>query len=216
MAVLATYQTDPNFYQRQVNAIGQGIGSFISNYRAQKDQQDQQDSSDIQQAFKAMQQMPELADTDYANSLITKYGDDHPEVPAIIGVIRQRQALEKKIPAAGKAWEQGQQGLEDAFSQKQQALAAMPDTAQVNVPHNELWSSIFGPGGAASAQPGQVPFGQPAPMAPLKAAQNVPVTVPNPDKSALAAEVSATDPQQFPLKALLAMPVEQRHAAAAR
>jgi hypothetical protein len=216
MAVLATYQSDPNFYQRQLNSIGQGIGAFIGNYRQQQEQQQQNYASDIQQAFKAMQQMPELADTDYANSLITKYGDTHPEVPAIIGVIRQRQQLEKKIPQAGHAWEQGQQGLEDAFSQKQKSLAAMPDMAQVNVPHNELWNSIFGQGGIAAgqAQPGQVPFGQTAPMAPLKAAQNVPVNVPNPEKSALAKEVSDTDTSQFPLKALLAMPVEQRHAAA--
>lgn len=225
MAVLATGVSDPNFYQRQGAQVGQALASFIGAISQRKAQKDQAAQQEINSAFKLMAEYPELADGPYAQSLREKYAAEHPEVPGLLDVIAKRNQLAQQLPAAGNEMMKGWTGLQSAYQADQQRLASLPDTTSVTMPLDTSTQSIFGGPGGPLAQPqppllsaaGFTPsadlgpyLSSGAPQPPLRAAQNVTLDLPNPEKLSLAKKLQATKPEMFPLTALQAMPPDKQ------
>lgn len=225
MAVLGTSVSDPNFYQHQGAAVGQALSSFIGAINQRRQQKDQAAQQEINSAFKLMAEYPELADGPYAQSLREKYAAEHPEVPGLLDVIAKRNQLAQQIPAAGADMMKGWTGLQSAYQADQQRLADLPDTTSVVMPLDTSTQSIFGGPGGPMAQPqpplrsaaGFTPsadlgpyMSSGAPRAPLKAAQNVTLDLPNPEKLSLAKRLQATKPEMFPLTALQSMPPDKQ------
>jgi len=227
MAILGTGTSDPNFYARQAQATGQALASFadaIARRRAQKDQASQQE---ISSAFKLMAEYPELADGPYAQTLREKYAGSHPEVPGLLDVISKRNQLSQQIPAAGQKWEKGWGDLESTYQNDQQRLAEMPDTTSVNMPLDPLHMMFMQSSGvtspprpplrsAASSAPeasliNSSPFfSAPAPGAPLRAARNVTLELPNPEKLSLSQKLQNTKPEMFPVTAMQKLSPQER------
>lgn len=211
--VIATGTSDPLFYQRKMAALGDTIASFAAAHRQRKAQADAQAQAEIDNAFKLMAQYPELADS-WGESLKAKYGTSHPEVAGLVDVVKNRRALADQIPAAGRKWEGAWGDLESRHAADQQALQAMPDWTQVSAPMSLATSPIFSDAAAPPQAPLRSAIGSNAapelspymagagPQAPLKAAENVTLTLPNSEKLAKAKQLAQVNPDMFPVQAL--------------
>lgn len=211
--VIATGTSDPLFFQKKMAALGDTIGGFVQAHRQRKAQADAQAQAEIENAFKLMAQYPELADS-WGESLKAKYGESHPEVAGLVDVVKNRRTLAEEIPAAGRKWEGAWGDLESRHAADQQALQAMPDWTQVSAPMSLATSPIFSNAAQPPAPPLRAAVGSnavpelspymagPGPQAPLKAAQDVTLTLPNAEKLAAGKRLAQVNPDMFPVQAM--------------
>lgn len=211
--IIATGTSNPNFYAQKMAALGDTVASFAAAHRQRKAQADAQAQAEIESAFKLMAQYPELADS-WGESLKAKYGTSHPEVAGLVDVVKNRRALADEIPAAGRKWEGAWGDLESRHAADQQALQAMPDWTQVSAPMSLATSPIFSNAAAPPQPPLRSAIGDNAvpelspymagagPQAPMKAAENVTLTLPNAEKLAKAKQLAQVNPDMFPVQAL--------------
>lgn len=125
--LLGTSTPDPYYRMNQLQQLGGVFAIVRAKMEERKAKKEREQLEELNRFFGAASKMPELAET-WGQDLKRRYGQQSPEVTAVVDAFAQRRQRAQEAEAAASAYDQQLQALEQGYQQKQAAAAAQPDT----------------------------------------------------------------------------------------
>lgn len=120
---------DPYWQQQQSERWSRAIASFMAIQERRRQQRERR----FQDQLRILSEAPELASTDFGTQFATKWGEDYPEAPALVGAFRNKNALVEQAKSANLAFNQALANEQLLRSQKLQEVMQLPDQVQLPV-----------------------------------------------------------------------------------
>lgn len=203
------YSVDPNFYQEKAARAGQLIQLLLANQQRREAQRDAQEKEQLNFFFQAAEKDPSLANS-MGQSLVEKYGDKYPILPALVSSLQQRQKVLGNIDDATKAFTDQLDKMNSGYQELQQKAAQTPDTLPFHVQVPTLQGGVDtnspSPWLNQQARDSNASFADTA----SSLSPGITLQMPNPEKARIMGTLNQVNPAMLPTSALMSLPANQQ------